>query len=524
MAEEDSLDLRDSVPLSLPTPDRPEETIDLDEIERDDEKKTDHRRNTAVNFAQSTALRLLRLTLGPSLMVLLIVVMVFPEKIDALWTGITMIGISILILLPPTIAAEMQFITSENDFGPTSRGTEQLSLNSFPGAERIRSMIRENRLNERIRMMVTIVVGVLVTIQQYFEAGGPGNIVIMMAAVILTAITIAQTIRLERTIQMRSLDFKYLPFHAPTQHSSQMHTVLSDLIEAHMDPDSASQWSAWLDELKPSIRNKLPPALARERIVQAVYLSTMTDKDGIGNWKLNNILTSIVRREMRDWIMAEPSSTLISHENPESVSKLPFNISSLRRLLEHTEAWQPGLFRIIRRARNDILTGDNSLISSEWRMDHDLPLVCPDGQGDLFLMVHNFGEREETVEVEVVVPDGLPVVQTFRVTPQPTPKLPAAIPLNSSSLTETLADRLSILMERGLVLWIGLAWSPKVRGRHPVQIHLRKQGGETISSVVISTDVQQRSGGAGSTQVRMRRASSLGIEALREVRDSLKMR
>ena len=159
-------------------------------------------------------------------MVLLIVVMVFPELIDALWMCITMIGISILILLPPTIAAEMQFITSENDFGPTSRGTEQLSLNSFPGAERIRSMIRENRLNERIRMMVTIVVGVLVTIQQYFEAGGPGNIVIMMAAVILTAITIAQTIRLERTIQMRSLDFKYLPFHAPTQHSSQMHTCL----------------------------------------------------------------------------------------------------------------------------------------------------------------------------------------------------------------------------------------------------------------------------------------------------------
>ena len=521
--EEESLDLRDSVPLALPTPDRPEETQSLDEIERDKEKRTDRRRNTAVNFAQSTPLRLLRLTLGPSLMVLLIVVMVFPDQIDAQWTGFAMICISIIILLPPTIAAEMQFITSENDFGP-NKGAEQLSLNSFPGAERIRSMIRENRLNERIRMMATIVVGVLVMIQQYFLVGGPGNIVIMMAAVLLTAVTIAQTISLERTIQMRSLEFKYLPFHAPTQHSSQMHTVLSDLIEAHMDPDSASQWSAWLDELKPSIRNKLPPSLARERIVQAVYLSTMTDKDGVGNWKLNNILTSIVRREMRDWIMAEPSSNQSSQDDEEIARKLPFNISSLRRLLEHTEAWQPGLFRIIRRVRNDILTGDNSLVDSEWRMDHDLPLVCPDGQGDLFLMVHNFGEREETVEVEVVVPGGLPEVQTFRVTPQPTPQLPAAIPLNSSSMTETLADRLSILMERGLVLWIGLAWSPKVRGRHPVQIHLRREGGETISSVVLSTEVQQRSGGAGSTQVRMRRASSLGIEAFRDVRDSLKMR
>ena len=208
----------------------------------------------------------------------------------------------------------------------------------------------------------------------------------------------------------------------------------------------------------------------------------------------------------------------------DSEKPLPFNITTLNRLLEHTEAWQPGLFRIIRRVRNDILSGNVSLTASEWRMDHDLPLACPDGQGDLFLMIHNFGETEETVEVEVVVPDGLPISQTFRVTPQPTPSLPAAIPLNTMSMTETLADRLSILMERGLVLWIGLAWSSKSRGQHPVQIHLRKEGGETISSVVLSTDVLQRSSGSGSTQVRMRRASRLGIEALREVSSTLKMR
>jgi len=325
---------------------------------------------------------------------------------------------------------------------------------------------------------------------------------------------------------MRSTEFKYLPFHAPTQHSSQMHTVLSDLIEAHMDPDSASQWSAWLDELKPSIRNKLPASLARERIVQAVYLSNMTGEDGTNAWKLNNILTSIVRREMRDKIMQQESTSSEFEEEPPSPAEkpLPFNITTLNRLLEHTEAWQPGLFRIIRRVRNDILSGNVSLTDSEWRMDHDLPLTCSDGQGDLFLMIHNFGEVEETVEVEVVVPDGLPISQTFRVTPQPTPSLPAAIPLNTMSMTETLADRLSILMERGLVLWIGIAWSPKSRGQHPVQIHLRKEGGETISSVVLSTDVLQRSSGSGSTQVRMRRASSLGIEALREVSSTLKMR
>ena len=524
MEGDDSLDLSSTMPLQIPDPDG--NNIPLDEFEENEEIYTDKLRNISVNFSSSLPVKLLRLLLGPVMIFCLIVLMVFPEQVETNNIGIFMIVFPSLVLLPSWYAAEKQFATAENDFGDNNKNTDKLSLNSFPGAERILSMIRGNRLNERIRLVTFSSVGILVLLHNNFEDGSLGNVLILMTSLILLSIGVAQTIRLERSIQMRSTEFKYLPFHAPTQHSSQMHTVLSDLIEAHMDPDSASQWSAWLDELKPSIRNKLPASLARERIVQAVYLSNMTGEDGTNAWKLNNILTSIVRREMRDRIMQQESTSSEFEEEPSSPTEkpLPFNITTLNRLLEHTEAWQPGLFRIIRRVRNDILSGNVSLTDSEWRMDHDLPLTCSDGQGDLFLMIHNFGEVEETVEVEVVVPDGLPISQTFRVTPQPTPSLPAAIPLNTMSMTETLADRLSILMERGLVLWIGIAWSPKSRGQHPVQIHLRKEGGETISSVVLSTDVLQRSSGSGSTQVRMRRASSLGIEALREVSSTLKMR
>ncbi|MEC7436992.1 MAG: hypothetical protein VYB27_07900 [Candidatus Thermoplasmatota archaeon] len=524
MEGDDSLDLSSTMPLQIPDPDG--NNIPLDEFEENEEIYTDKLRNISVNFSSSLPVKLLRLLLGPVMIFCLIVLMVFSEQVETNKIGIFMIVFPSLVLLPSWYAAEKQFATAENDFGDNNKNTDKLSLNSFPGAERILSMIRGNRLNERIRLVTFSSVGILVLLHNNFEDGSLGNVLILMTSLILLSIGVAQTIRLERSIQMRSTEFKYLPFHAPTQHSSQMHTVLSDLIEAHMDPDSASQWSAWLDELKPSIRNKLPASLARERIVQAVYLSNMTGEDGTNAWKLNNILTSIVRREMRDRIMRQESTSSEFEEEPLSPTEkpLPFNITTLNRLLEHTEAWQPGLFRIIRRVRNDILSGNVSLTDSEWRMDHDLPLTCSDGQGDLFLMIHNFGEVEETVEVEVVVPDGLPISQTFRVTPQPTPSLPAAIPLNTMSMTETLADRLSILMERGLVLWIGIAWSPKSRGQHPVQIHLRKEGGETISSVVLSTDVLQRSSGSGSTQVRMRRASSLGIEALREVSSTLKMR
>ena len=525
MEGDESLDLSATTPLEIPDPEG--NLPSLGEYTDGKEDRTDRIRNLAVNFSSSLPLKLLRLLLGPSMIFSLIVLMVFSEQVDTIKMGIFMLLFPLFSLLPSWFASEMQYITSENDFGP-NKGTDRMSLNSFPGAERIRKMIEDTRDFERLRILTISSVGILVMLQDYFEEGSIGNVLILMTSLVLLSIGVALTISLERSIQMRSTEFKYLPFHVPTQHGSQMHTVLSDLIEAHMDPDSASQWSAWLDELKPSIRNKLPPALARERIVQAIYLSNMTGDDGTNAWKLNNILTSIVRREMRDYIMEQNQSNSSEFEVEESTDEetqpLPFTATTLSRLLEHTEAWQPGLFRIIRRVRNDILSGNVSLTDSEWRMDYDLPLTCADGQGDLFLMVHNFGEKEETVEVEVVVPDGLPITQTFRVTPLPTPALPAAIPLNSMSMTETLADRLSILMERGLVLWIGLAWSSKTRGNHPVQIHLRKEGGETIESVILTTDVQQRSGGSGSTQVRMRRASSLGIEALRDVRGTLKMR
>ena len=521
---DESLDLSSATPLEIPDPEG--NLPSLGEFTDVKEDRTDRIRNIAVNFSSSLPLKLLRLLLGPLMIFSLIVLMVFSEQVDTIKMGAFMFFFPLFCLLPSWFSSEMQQITSENDFGP-NKGTDRMSLNSFPGAERIRKMIEDTRDFERLRILTISPVGILVMLQDYFEEGSIGNVLILMTCLILLSIGVALTISLERSIQMRSTEFKYLPFHVPTQHGSQMHTVLSDLIEAHMDPDSASQWSAWLDELKPSIRNKLPPALARERIVQAIYLSNMAGEDGTNAWKLNNILTSIVRREMRDLIMEQQVSMGEFDDDETKTSEntsLPFNTTTLARLLEHTEAWQPGLFRIIRRVRNDILAGNVSLTDSEWRMDHDLPLTCADGQGDLFLMVHNFGEKEQTVEVEVVVPEGLPITQTFRVTPQPTPQLPAAIPLNSMSMTETLADRLSILMERGLVLWIGLAWSSKTRGNHPVQIHLRKEGGETIESVILTTDVQQRSGGSGSTQVRMRRASSLGIEALRDVRGTLKMR
>ena len=150
MEGDDSLDLSSTMPLQIPDPDG--NNIPLDEFEENEEIYTDKLRNISVNFSSSLPVKLLRLLLGPVMIFCLIVLMVFSEQVETNNIGIFMIVFPSLVLLPSWYAAEKQFATAENDFGDNNKNTDKLSLNSFPGAERILSMIRGNRLNERIRI------------------------------------------------------------------------------------------------------------------------------------------------------------------------------------------------------------------------------------------------------------------------------------------------------------------------------------------------------------------------------------
>jgi hypothetical protein len=279
---------------------------------------------------------------------------------------------------------------------------------------------------------------------------------------------------------------------------------------AHLDPESASDWQEWLAELGPGVRGDTTPIAARERILQIVHLHQEGLLDEL---RMKAELRRVVRRDTMERIV---------NKNPEQDNR--FNIISLSALLDHTRSWQPGLFRMLHRLRNGVLTGEQELTTVGWRMDHDLPLTCSEGQADLFLMLHNLTDQEEAVILEVVVPEGQPEMQTFRITPPPHRPLDGPTP-HTSMFGQDLVDGMGSLLRRALVLWIGIAWTDAAAGAHPVQITLRKPSGETIDSRIIKTEIWHGSGGSDSTHGRMKRAGARGFDgAVRVVKGSFSLR
>jgi hypothetical protein len=168
---DNSLDLS-SPTLSIPDPDgdghwENEESVDLNSENVPGGKigagakeafkssqKTDRKRNIAVKISSSLPLKLIRLILGPSMIFSLIVLMVFSEEVNSSHIGVFMIIFPFICLYPSLYAAAYQKKTADNDFGPTTSRHDKLSFNSFPGAERIRTMINENYWDEMFRLSV----------------------------------------------------------------------------------------------------------------------------------------------------------------------------------------------------------------------------------------------------------------------------------------------------------------------------------------------------------------------------------
>jgi hypothetical protein len=93
-------------------------------------------------------------------------------------------------------------------------------------------------------------------------------------------------------------------------------------------------------------------------------------------------------------------------------------------------------------------------------------------------MLHNSGEADETVEVEIVTAEGEPEFQNFRL---PVPRL-------QGGEKQTLAK----LLNTSLVLWIGLAWPDSESGSHPVQVMLKGEDGVALTSMVVYTTLTSR--------------------------------
>ncbi len=491
--------------LELPTPHAGRNSSSEDRRTKKAAQRDSHRLFW-VDKNNSTPARALRLALGPLILMLVIAQMVFSDRLSALHTGIATIG-SVFVILSPAVLSTLFSKQTGNDRLKIKDGDPR-SLASFPGSERILGTLKDNHTLESLRFMAALSSGFLLLSSNWFYAGTIPHTVVLIGATLLCAFVIALTVRLEKTIQMTSKHAPLLTYHVPTLHESQLPSILSDLVLAHLDPESASAWEDWLNDLAPGVRGEMAPAAARERILQIVHLHHEGLLDEL---RMKAELRRVVRRDTMEELLDDSGGTR-------------FNIVSLTALLEHTRKWQPGIFRILHRLRNGVLSGEGPLTTPGWRMDHDLPLTCSECRGDLFVMLHNLTEETETVELEVVVPEGQPEKQTFRITPMPARPMDGPTP-KTSLMGQDLVDGMGALLRRALVLWIGIAWTSNTTGPHPVQITLRKPGGATIDSVNIRTDVWTGSGGSDSTQGRMKRAGAQGFDdAVRVLRGSFSLR
>ena len=254
---------------------------------------------------------------------------------------------------------------------------------------------------------------------------------------------------------MRSNKFPLLSLHAPTLHESILNRVLTDVLVAHLDPETAGNWDEWTESLSSQVRDGQTSESALEHLLTVLHLNS------------RGLIT-----------MDETVSSIRGVYKISAIDKLTdvsskINITSIQSLLAHTRAWQPGLFRLIDRLHDASKNGELSLSKNNWRTDLDLPPRSSDGQSDLFVMVHNGGDVDMTIEVEIVTAHGEPEVQTLRV------------PCKRTRTKEIV--NLDGLLESALVLWIGLAWPSTVSGPHPVQVTINGEDGNTLSSTIVQT-------------------------------------
>ena len=120
------------------------------------------------------------------------------------------------------------------------------SMNSYPGVERILNSLDERRIRERVRISCSILATVALASLWNLDAGETLSSLVLGVCIVLSVICALNTQQLEATIPMRSNSFPLLSLHAPTLHDSTLDRVLSDLLVAHLDPETASHWDIWI--------------------------------------------------------------------------------------------------------------------------------------------------------------------------------------------------------------------------------------------------------------------------------------
>ena len=384
--------------------------------------------------------------------------------------GMAMFVVLSVFYFPPLLASTYAHMSARDRLQLKSDGKR--SMEAHPGVEGILNSLKERVLRERTRLLCAVVAALSINSVGSFETGTVLASILYGLAIFLGAIALWFTLQLEQSIPMTEDDFPLLSLHAPTLHQSTLDRVLSDLLVAHLDPETAGEWDKWVQGLEEKVRFNQTPGSAVEHLLRVLHLNHL---GLLGNERLLSESKRVFRVSAID-------------ELTDDTSK--FSLKALRRLMAHTRAWQPGMFRLIDRLQDSAMRGHASLIENSWRMDLDIPPRCSQGQGNLFVMIHNHSREPSQIEIEIIAADGEPHLQTLRVNPplSKQPKRPAKLGEEGNDLVDVLGR----LIDNCFVLWIGLAWPLGTSGSRPVQVTLRGPLGETLSSVVVTTSLSTR--------------------------------
>ncbi len=295
-------------------------------------------------------------------------------------------------------------------------------------------------------------------------------------------------------------ELPYLVYHSPTHHPMQLDTILGDLVFAHLDPDHSLLWNQWEIELGKSVLKGIDKRQARERILYLLHLNARGDLSDEETFD-----------EIKEFIKPMEIENLLLNENSN------FNWVKLQRLIGHSRAWQTELFDLLDRLQNDLLAGNSTITKDEWRMDVALSQICDNSTGHLFIGLNNQLKTNRHFKVEVILPGGIPESQVHRLELVSCvgPKNPVKI---TDPLVEDALDWMPKYLEKGVILWIGLAWAVEVKGNRNVHVILRDDDNSVLDSRIISTKVIQ--GGTNLSNLRLKRmlkARQMGEKPLPEL-------
>ena len=422
----------------------------------------------------------------------------FPEQIGEKNWMVVLLPIPVALAVAPNIIAvesawhAMQAKLSLREQGGLTDGVRH-TLRVQPGIDRIIDGLRDHR---RTNLISTVLISISFSMILLATATKSGTVAWNLALLVSVTTGFIYTFYAQYTnLSVKQLGdrFPNLVFHAPTHHQTQLGSILGDLLSAHLDPDLELEWNKWKTKFNQSLMPGNDEKQALERLLYVLYLHNLGE---VSDADVTDEFSSFMVKGKLEDILYEQDSD--------------FNWRTLQRLISHAKAWQPSAFNLLDRLQIDLLTGKPEISRAKWRMDVALDEVCVGGATNLFIVLNNQTFEQRNVTVEVLVPNGEPETRTHRFELAACPP-----PRNSLSLSakndEDCLDWVPRYLQKGVVLWMNVAWNRNFYGTTNVQVVLRGEDGVVLDSRVLTTEVSRRTSNAlRKRMLRLEKARKIG--------------